>query len=375
MSELGLMDQEPRGRRAERNNRRRRRKQGKRNGCACLAVAVVLVGGLGVGGWYAYDFYQDRFGPAPDYSGKGSGAAVSVEVGDGFGASQIGAALEKAGVVKSDDAFTDMANKNPGKAGRIQPGVYGMHKKMSAAAAFDVLTNQKNLNTLTIPEGRRVTQVYQAIDQKLKLAAGSTAKAAKKADLGLPDYAQGNPEGFLFPSRYNIGPKSSPAELLTQMVKRANSEYAKVGLDAAAKKLKKSPFDVIKIASLIQAEAQADDEFGKVSRVVENRLRKGMMLQFDSTINYALNRSTLTTTREDLKLDSPYNTYKHTGLPPGPIGNPGHQAIEAAINPTPGPWLYFVSIKPGLTKFTDDANQHEKNVQEFNKYQREHGKG
>lgn len=104
----------------------------------------------------------------------------------------------------------------------------------------------------------------------------------------------------------------------------------------------------------------------KVARVVYNRLEKSMPLQFDSTINYALNRSTLTTTAGDTKLDSPYNTYLHPGLPPTPITNPGRDAIQAAAHPAEGDWLYFVTVGPGDTRFTDSYEQHQRNVAEFN---------
>jgi len=109
---------------------------------------------------------------------------------------------------------------------------------------------------------------------------------------------------------------------------------------------------------------------GKVSRVIYNRLERGMPLQMDSTLNYALGRSTLTTTKADTKLDSPYNSYERMGLPPTPIANPGQEAMRAAINPAPGDWLYFVTVKPGDTRFTSDHEQHQRNVEEFNRNHR-----
>ena len=113
-----------------------------------------------------------------------------------------------------------------------------------------------------------------------------------------------------------------------------------------------------------------DEDFGKVSRVIANRLEIDMRLQFDSTVNYALGRSTLDVSIEDTQIDSPYNTYVEYGLPPGPICNPGHQALEAALNPTPGDWLYFVTVSEGDTRFTADPEEHEQNVQDFNEAQR-----
>jgi UPF0755 protein len=109
---------------------------------------------------------------------------------------------------------------------------------------------------------------------------------------------------------------------------------------------------------------------GKVARVIFNRLERGMPLQMDSTINYALGRSTLATSTRDTRIDSPYNSYQRMGLPPTPIGNPGEEAMRAAIDPTPGDWLYFVTVKPGDTRFTADYAEHQHNVDEFNRNRR-----
>jgi UPF0755 protein len=105
---------------------------------------------------------------------------------------------------------------------------------------------------------------------------------------------------------------------------------------------------------------------GKVARVIFNRLERGMPLQMDSTINYALGRSTLATSTGDTRINSPYNSYQRMGLPPTPIDNPGEEAMRAAIDPTPGDWLYFVTVKPGDTRFTADYAEHRHNVDEFN---------
>jgi UPF0755 protein len=356
----------------------------RRSGCACLAVVLALGGAVGGGGWYGYRFYQERFGPAPDYSGQGSGE-IQVEIPEGSTLTDMGNILKKSSVVKSVDAFNDAAQKNT-KSIKIQSGVYVLHRHMSAASAITMMLDPKAQSALVISEGMRDTQVYQAIDAKLKLAKGTTRKVAEsqRKNLGLPSWAGGSGtkdpvEGFLFPSRYSVGDKTKPLDLLRQMVAQSNKEFAEYNLEADAKKLGlKSPLQVLTVASLIQAEAQEDEEFGKVARVIYNRLDYkqldgGMALGFDSTINYALGRSTLDTSRADTGIQSPYNTYTHKGLPPGPIGNPGHQALVAALNPTPGDWLYFVTVKPGDTRFTDNYAVHQKNVQDFNEYQREHG--
>ncbi|MFF8983083.1 endolytic transglycosylase MltG [Streptomyces globisporus] len=222
-------------------------------------------------------------------------------------------------------------------------------------------------NTLMIPEGRRVSQVYEAVDKALDLKPGSTLKAASTVDLKLPAQAEGNPEGYLFPATYPIDDATEPAGLLRYMADTARKHFAADHVAAGAQRNNVSVYDTVTIASIVQAEADTPADMGKVARVVYNRLLKDMPLQMDSTINYALKRSTLDTTTADTQLDSPYNSYRIKGLPPTPIGNPGEEALRAAVRPTPGPWLYFVTVGPGDTRFTDSYDEQQKNVEEFNR--------
>ncbi|MGP3974755.1 endolytic transglycosylase MltG [Streptomyces sp. 8N114] len=352
-------EDDDRGRRGREGGGRTRRGRG----CG-IVISAALVAGVGVVGYFGYDFYQTHFGPAPDYAGEGTGE-VMVDIPDGASLSDMGAVLQKKGVVKSPGAFVDAAGDKS-----IQAGTYTLRKKMSGASAVEMMLDPASQNGIIVAEGWRATRIYAEIDKKLHVAKGTTKKAAQSGGLGLPAWAHGKTEGFLFPSKYSVGKNSKPKDVLREMVKRAESEYARTGLEKKAKETGKTPEQIITIASLVQAEAQEDDEFGKVSRVIYNRLDKNMQLGFDSTINYAMGRSTLNTSVADTKYPSPYNTYLHKGLPPGPIGNPGHQAIEAALKPTKGDWLYFVTVKPGDTRFTDDPNEHQKNVEDFNKEQR-----
>ncbi|UQA94214.1 endolytic transglycosylase MltG [Streptomyces halobius] len=217
---------------------------------------------------------------------------------------------------------------------------------------------------LTVPEGLRATQIYAAADKALHVAPGTTAKAAKTARLALPKEAKGNPEGYLFPATYPIDDDATPASLLSYMVRTANQRLADDGITS---------YRTVVIASIVQAEADRPGDMGKVARVIANRLAQNMPLQMDSTINYALDRNTLNTSHSDTKTDSPYNTYRHQGLPPTPIDNPGAEALKAAGSPPKGDWLYFVTVKPGDTRFTADYQKHLKNVQEFNDHQKSAG--
>ncbi|MCI3275113.1 endolytic transglycosylase MltG [Streptomyces cylindrosporus] len=226
---------------------------------------------------------------------------------------------------------------------------------------------------LVIPEGWRAGQVYDAIDKALALPAGSARKSLAKAALKLPSDAEGNPEGYLFPATYPLernGRKATPESLLAYMVDTANKKFNGAPMAAGAQRNAMNVYQAVTIASIVQAEAASKADMGKVARVVFNRLERGMPLQMDSTINYALNRATLKTTGDDTRIDSPYNSYQRMGLPPTPIDNPGEDAMRAAISPTPGDWLYFVTVKPGDTRFTADFAEHQRNVAEFNARQK-----
>ena len=220
--------------------------------------------------------------------------------------------------------------------------------------------------SLVIPEGWRAGQVYTAVDKALSLPAGTTKKSLARARLKLPNDTEGNPEGYLFPATYPLAEKTTPEALLTSMVDMADKKFNGAPNAAGAQRNAMNVYQAVTIASIVQAEAATKADMGKVARVVFNRLERGMPLQMDSTINYALNRATLKTSADDTKLDSPYNSYQRMGLPPTPIDNPGEDAMRAAINPAPGDWLYFVTVKPGDTRFTADYAEHQRNVAEFN---------
>ncbi|GAA2528981.1 endolytic transglycosylase MltG [Streptomyces fimbriatus] len=227
--------------------------------------------------------------------------------------------------------------------------------------------------TLVIPEGRRASQVYTAIDKALELPAGTAKKSVEKARLELPDEAEGNPEGYLFPATYPLEEKTTPEKLLSRMVDTANKKFNGAPVAAGAQRNAMNVYQAVTVASIVQAEASTKADMGKVARVIFNRLERGMPLQMDSTVNYALGRSTLRTTAPDTKVDSPYNSYERMGLPPTPIDNPGEDAMRAAINPPPGDWLYFVTVEPGDTRFTADREEHRRNVAEAGARQRKNG--
>ncbi|QHY94092.1 putative aminodeoxychorismate lyase [Streptomyces sp. S4.7] len=220
--------------------------------------------------------------------------------------------------------------------------------------------------SLLVPEGQRAAQVYASVDKVLGIEPGTTEKAATATRLELPDAARRNPEGYLFPATYPVEAGATPAGLLGYMVDTARERFGAERVTAGARGNGVSVYQSVTIASIVQAEADTPTDMGRVARVVHNRLARDMPLQMDSTLNYALNRSTLDTTHSETKTESPYNTYEFRGLPPTPIGNPGEEAMNAAINPARGDWLYFVTVAPGDTRFTADYTEHQRNVAEFN---------
>jgi UPF0755 protein len=239
----------------------------------------------------------------------------------------------------------------------------------ATAVAVPLLSTdeKKEPLALVVPEGWRAGQVYEAVDKVLALPGGTTKKSLEKANLKLPNDASGNPEGYLFPATYPIDKKSTPVSLLTYMVDTANKRFGGGTVTAGAERNAMNVYQTVTVASIVQAEAATKKDMGKVARVVYNRLDRGMPLQMDSTINYALNRNTLRTSENDTRLNSPYNTYVRMGLPPSPIANPGEEAMRAAVAPPQGDWLYFVTVKPGDTRFTADFEEHRRNVAEFNR--------
>ncbi|WP_406001970.1 endolytic transglycosylase MltG [Streptomyces sp. NBC_00829] len=358
-------------------------KKKNRNGCACLVVSLVLAGGLGGVGYFGYQFWQGQFGAPEDYSGAGSGTA-QVEIPKGAGLGEIGNILKEAGVVKSAGAFVSAANGNP-KGKTIQDGVYLLKKEMSGVSAFEMMLNPISRDNLIIPEGKRNIWVYEQIDKRLKIKAGTTKKAAEAnaKKLGLPAWADDNKdikdplEGFLFPASYPVAKGMKPEAVLQKMVARANQEFTKKDIQGQAAKLGlKSPLQVLTVASLVQAEGKYQHDFDKVSRVVYNRLKPNNAetvgrLEFDSTINYIKGDSKLDLGAVDelRKINDPYNTYDIKGLPPGPIANPGLAAVNSALHPAAGPWYYFVSITEDRTLFAVTNAEHERNRKKYEEEQ------
>ena len=298
-------------------------------------VVLLVIGGIAVG-------HRLKGGGTPDYSGTGAGQVV-VEVKAGDTTTAIGNTLAKAGVVKSTGAFLNAAKVDK-RAASIQPGFYQLRKEMSGSSALSLILTPSALvqSKFTIPEGTSIKNVLPIIANHSKIAlADLQAAAAAPASLGLPAYANGSVEGFLFPATYQVNPDTTATDVLQAMVQRFGTAATDVDLVNGARALGYTPLQVVTIASIIERESAGPQDAAKVARVFYNRLKIGMPLGSEFTKNYAGNDPA-----------SPYNTYTHTGFPPGPYDSPGEATLKAALNPADGPWLYFVTLKSG-TQFVN----------------------
>jgi UPF0755 protein len=345
---------------AHRRRRRRRRRSGR---SFLVLVSALLVVALAV--FAAVQFVRpiyDRFTASDDYSGAGSGT-VTVQIQSGQSGHSIGGTLEAAGVVKSAGAFANAAAASPDGAS-IQPGTYHLHAKMSAASALALLLDPSSrvTNRVTVREGLRANAVIALLAKQTGQPLADYQAALKKPQtIGLPDWAHGKPEGLLWPATYNFEPKTTAVQQLSMMVHETVTRLRSSNVpDAQALK-------VLTIASIVQVEARATADGPKVARVLDNRLAINMRLQLDSTVSYVTGKPGVATTAADRANPSPYNTYVHSGLPPGPISNPGQAAINAALHPAAGTWLYFVTVNPttGETKFATTAAEAAANRAEF----------
>ncbi len=346
------------GRRSPRRGRGRRRKKSRRGRKLAPVVAILFLVAVAGGGGYAGYTVLDKIMNPPDYSGDGTGA-VTVWIHDGDTVSSMARRLRQADVIKSVSAFMKIAKTDP-RATSIQPGYYHLRLHMSARSALALLlSSSSRAGRLTIPEGERVADVLPLLAKKTGIPLKDFQKAAKNTKaLGLPSYAQGQLEGYLYPFTYDPGPKATATQVLREMVDQFKRVAADVDLEGRARALRMSPHDVVTMASLVQAESGTQDDMPKIARVIDNRLHNPQpylhRLQLDSTVLYGLHKKGIVASAADIKSATPYNTYERYGLPPGAIDNPGEVALRAVLAPASGPWIYFVTTDPAhhVTQFT-----------------------
>ena len=332
-----------------------------------FAVGIWFVGTRVLGWW-------DGVRSAEDYIGEGK-ADIVVTIPKGSSVSAIGQLLTEEKVVKSAKAFTQAANMRPDDAKKLQAGRYRLRTEIPAQTAFDWLLDPSRVvrNQIQLPEGQRMSEQLDTMAKVTKIPVGQFELAVKKpAELGLPDWAKSRPEGFFFPDTYELPDKPTAVGV----IKVTTAQFAKVIEDIdfvnkAKASPAKDPYTALIMASLVEREASRDEDRVKVARVFYNRLADGMPLQSDATVAYA-NKITgrVTTTDAERQINSPYNTYKVKGLPPGPITSPAENALEAAVTPAEGNWRYFVvvNLDTGETEFNDTFAQHQVSVKKFQEF-------
>jgi UPF0755 protein len=375
--------------------RRYRRRRRNITILSVVALVAVLVGAVFLGS----RMWHGMFGNPSDYEGDGVKDVV-VQVHNGDSTTAIGKTLQDGGVVANAQGFVDAAAGNAAIAA-IQPGFYRVRTEIPAAKAVSRLADPQNrVGKLVIPEGRQLDDiadvktnavtkgVFSLIadatcvtldeQQKCGVTADDLKKVAGAADpsaLAIPAWAvdpvkaMGNDhrrlEGLIAPGTWNVDPSAPVEDTLSSLIAGSAAQYEQNGLLAAGDAENLSPYQTLVVASLVQRESKPQD-FAKVARVIYNRLiapdhRK---LEFDSTVNYSLDRQEVATTDADRAKNTPWNTYVRDGLPATPICSPGQPALAAAEGPLPGDWLYFVTIDmQGTTLFTRDYQQHLANIE------------
>jgi len=384
--DLAFDEQAEKGRPRHRRGSRGAKGEGKGGKSAVAFLMVfILLGVLGVGGYLGYSKIKGFF-TAADYDGPGTDP-VQVKIAKDSSLTEIGNALVDVDVVKSTAAFTEAAGANP-KGKNIQSGTYNMRKQMAAAQAVTLMLDPKSrvTNGVTIPEGKTANQVYAILAKATGVPVAEFKTAAKDPiALGIPGFwfnrtdgqkVTRSVEGFLFPDTYEFPPKGTAAEYLQLMIEHFMTVATELDfVKQAQTKLNISPYEVLTVASLSQAEAGNAGDLGKVSRVAYNRLYGKdfhcKCLEFDVGINYyyqltgkPTKSSAKMTDKELTDPKNPYRLHGKDGLTPTPINNPGKAAMQGALAPPKGNWLYFVAIdKQGHSAFTQSLTQHEKNIE------------
>jgi UPF0755 protein len=328
-----------------------------------LAIALVIVV-LAILGAIAARIIIAEVRPYKGYSGN----EQFVEIPPGAGPASIGRRLVEAGVIRDTLGFRyELARSGAGR--RLQAGEYRFDRPMTVKEVVSkIARGEVHLLPITFREGLTILEMAQVFESKgFGPAAEFVAAASDPAPIRGLDSTARDLEGYLFPDTYTMARQATAAQLVTRMV--AGFEQAltpKLRDDAAARGL--SVRELVTLASIIEKETGKAEERSLVAAVYANRLRIGIPLQADPTVIYALQRAGRyngNLTRADLQSDSPYNTYRYPGLPPGPIAAPGRASLEAAVRPADAPYIYFVSRGDGSHAFATTLPEHNQNVFEF----------
>jgi len=327
-----------------------------------IAVAVLLV--LGGGLYLARGSVRSVLDQITgvEYSGLGS-TTINFKVAVGANGEEIARDLVDLGVTKDlSSTLRHIYAANP----TFFPGTYRMPTQISSDKAIQILTDPSQIvvNRVTVREGLRLSGTFRALSVGTGISVAEFEGASKNlADFGIPSAAP-SLEGYLFPATYDFGPDLTAKQILELMVERTKRQLVADGI------AKKDWHKTLTLASIVQMEARKTPDFYKVARVFLNRIAQGMHLQSDATVSYGVNGSTVNTTAAERNDPNGYNTYRYAGLPIGPIAGAGATAIDAAVNPANGNWLYFcaINLETGETVFSNTYAEHLKAVELWRKW-------
>jgi UPF0755 protein len=327
---------------------KRRRKRRSNAGPAIMGV-LLLVGVLGV----IYLIYTSAFGGT---SASAEEARITVEQGDTL--SSVADKLDEAGVIGSSMLFTLEARLG-GQSTEIKPGQYTFSSEEDSDEILAKLTAGEAVPTfaVTVPEGLTLEQTAETVAETGKVSAADFEAAAKKTDYGyafLEDPAIKTTEGFLFPKSYEFEEGTNASQIVNRMLEQYLIETETLDIEGAKDRLNLTEHELVTVASLIEREASNSEERPLVASVIYNRIRQGMPLQIDATIQYARGKPKEDLSLQDLEIDSPYNTYENPGLPPGPIASPSRESLQAAIEPAETDYLYYVLKANGEEHYFTD---------------------
>lgn len=355
------------------------KKKRRRTGClvALLIVLAVIGGIVGAGAW-AWNTYGDKisdalgWGDPKDWEPGLATGEVLVTIKEGDTGGPVSTALYEAGVTRTEDVFYDYLVAE-GIAVTFYPGNYRLQEKMTAAAALEALEDPANKleNSASVGEGATIASSLPGISESLDIPLADLEAAV--ADPAAYGVTAPSLEGWLFPAVYTFDPGVTAPQVIQRMVDRTRESLAAAGVpDSEAQR-------ILTIASIIQREGRTAD-FPKVSRVIQNRLDIDMLLQMDSTAQYgygSLHEGVVSSSAEALEDPNEWNTYVHTGLPITPIASPSDAAIDAAMHPADGPWLYFVTINlaTGETQFSETYEEHLQGVEKWDQWCKENPDG
>ena len=359
MSKL-LFDQEHQGAEPPQPPEHERRRGGRLLAAIGIVVALLLVATVAAGLWI-----RGKIDPS-----GGPGEEVAVSIPEGTSTAGIAELLADEGVV-SDASAVRYYVRFTG-AGPFQAGDYTLRQNSAMGDVVAALSEGPELvfDRLTVPEGLTLEKISERVEEIERFSSERFLEVAESGSVRSKYQPDGvdSLEGLLFPDTYQLDPREDEAALVARMVEQFDAVAGELGYDRAEEQVGLTPYEAIVVASLIESEARVPEDRAKISRVIHNRIEKGMNLEIDATVIYAMGgerREGGRVLTRDTEIDSPYNTYQNPGLPPTPIAVPGRAALEAALNPEPGDWLFYVKYEEdGTHAFSTTNDEHNQRIAE-----------